>query len=192
MKNHEPKREHLLQAASEIVLQSGVNAMTLEAVAKQANVSKGGLLYHFPNKEALIEAMIKRLEQQFEGAIEAEIERELAEAKSPEQGRWLRAYVRASIAPTNEIDEWSGALMAALSANPTLLSVMRDAEERWQKLAENDGIDSSIATIVKLACDGCWLGGLFGLDAAFASEARLQALQRSLLQLIESATEKRE
>jgi len=190
MKNHDAKREQLLQAASEIVLQSGVNAMTLEAVAKQANVSKGGLLYHFPNKEALIEAMIKRLEQQFEDALEAEMQRELAEEKAPTQGRWLRAYVRVSTTSTNELDELSGALMAALSANPTLLAVMREADTRWQRLAENDGIDSNIATIIKLACDGCWLAGLFGLDAAFNSEARLQALQKSLLELIESAIEK--
>ena len=38
----------------------GVAKLTLEAVAKEAGVSKGGLLYHFSNKEALIEGMIVR------------------------------------------------------------------------------------------------------------------------------------
>ena len=190
MKNHDVKREQLLQAASEIVAQSGVNAMTLEAVAKQANVSKGGLLYHFPNKDSLIEAMTKRLVQQFEQAIDEEIEREINAGHTRVVGRWLRAYVRVSTTSTNELDELSSALMAALTANPTLLASMREADTRWQRLAENDGIPPEIATVVRLASDGCWLSGLFGLNAAFNSEARLQALQQSLLQLIESSIEK--
>ena len=47
-------REKLLQSASQVVVEKGVDALTLAAVAKQAGVSKGGLLYHFPNKNALI------------------------------------------------------------------------------------------------------------------------------------------
>ena len=34
----------------------GERSATLDTVAKRAGVSKGGLLYHFPNKEALIAA----------------------------------------------------------------------------------------------------------------------------------------
>jgi Transcriptional regulator len=35
--------------------------MTLEAVAARANVSKGGLLYHFPSKDALVLGMVSRI-----------------------------------------------------------------------------------------------------------------------------------
>ena len=52
-------RQKILAAASQIVQCKGVAKLTLEAVAKEAGVSKGGLLYHFSNK-ALIEGMIVR------------------------------------------------------------------------------------------------------------------------------------
>jgi AcrR family transcriptional regulator len=50
------------------VVEEGVSGMTLEAVAREAGVSKGGLLYHFPSKEALIGGMIGRLIDRFEAA----------------------------------------------------------------------------------------------------------------------------
>ena len=39
----------------------GVPGLTLEAAARGAGVSKGGLLYHFASKEALLAALLARL-----------------------------------------------------------------------------------------------------------------------------------
>ncbi|MEN9308893.1 MAG: hypothetical protein RL173_2825, partial [Fibrobacterota bacterium] len=47
-------RDHILQATATLVLAEGPSALTLEAAAKASGISKGGLLYHFPSKEALI------------------------------------------------------------------------------------------------------------------------------------------
>ena len=44
-------RDTILSAAANLVLRKGASRMTLEAVAREAGVSKGGLLYHFPSKE---------------------------------------------------------------------------------------------------------------------------------------------
>ena len=51
-------RERILAAAVQVALREGVSAMTLEAVAREAGVSKGGLLYHFASKDELIAAML--------------------------------------------------------------------------------------------------------------------------------------
>lgn len=37
----------------------GIAALSLNAVAREAGVSKGGLLHHFPNKQALIFALVR-------------------------------------------------------------------------------------------------------------------------------------
>jgi len=55
--------EIILTAAERVVLRDGVTCLTLEAVACEANLSKGGVLYHFATKEALIQAMLERLIQ---------------------------------------------------------------------------------------------------------------------------------
>src|SRR5687768_15624169 len=49
-----PARERILEAAERVVGDVGAARMTLEGVAQAAGVSKGGLLYHFPTKEALL------------------------------------------------------------------------------------------------------------------------------------------
>ncbi|WP_371362004.1 hypothetical protein SRRS_32680 [Sporomusa rhizae] len=46
-------KEQILRAAAEIINVEGVFSLTLEAVAKKAGISKGGLLYHFPTKDDL-------------------------------------------------------------------------------------------------------------------------------------------
>jgi AcrR family transcriptional regulator len=56
-------RDAVLDAFEELLIDVGERAATLDAVAKRAGVSKGGLLYHFPNKEALIAATLERLDR---------------------------------------------------------------------------------------------------------------------------------
>ncbi|MBE4717517.1 TetR/AcrR family transcriptional regulator [Pseudarthrobacter sp. AB1] len=56
-------RDAVLDAFEELLIDVGERAATLDAVAKRAGVSKGGLLYHFPNKEALIAAVLERMDR---------------------------------------------------------------------------------------------------------------------------------
>jgi AcrR family transcriptional regulator len=69
-----PARERLLDAAERVVAESGAKHLTLDAVAKSAGVSKGGLLYHFPSKEALLQGMLVRHFQD----VDAEVAKRLA------------------------------------------------------------------------------------------------------------------
>lgn len=55
-------RDAVLDAFESLLIDVGERAATLDAVARKAGVSKGGLLYHFPNKEALIAVLLDRLE----------------------------------------------------------------------------------------------------------------------------------
>ncbi|MEV7604956.1 helix-turn-helix domain-containing protein [Paenarthrobacter sp. NPDC089322] len=55
-------KDSVLDAFEALLIEVGERAATLDAVAKRAGVSKGGLLYHFPNKEALISALLERLD----------------------------------------------------------------------------------------------------------------------------------
>lgn len=46
-------RTRILRALRDLIADGGTEAVTLDAVAAAAGVSKGGLLYHFPSKAAL-------------------------------------------------------------------------------------------------------------------------------------------
>src|SRR5215510_8019003 len=66
------RRQQLLDAAATLVLKRGTTALTLEAVAESAHVSKGGLLYYFDSKNSLLEALADYLAEQ----LQIEVERE--------------------------------------------------------------------------------------------------------------------
>jgi len=152
-------RERLLNAADEVVARDGVQSLTLEAVAREAGVSKGGLLYHFPSKSELILAIVERLASR----CEAEHGRALAnDDRSP--GAFTRAYVSARARPIDPQEEpIHTAVLAAAGTNPQYLDPFRKRIEAWQARLESDGIDPATASIVRLAIDGLCLGTLLGV-----------------------------
>ena len=87
----DPVRLHkqLLESAATIAGRDGIASLSLNAVAREAGVSKGGLLHHFPNKQALIFALFARLLAIMEEAIA-----ELMAADNVSYGRFTRAYLR--------------------------------------------------------------------------------------------------
>ena len=64
-------REGLLDAADRVIAKGGVTSLTIDAVAREAGVSKGGVLYSFGTKDALIEAMLERAGASYEGLVAA-------------------------------------------------------------------------------------------------------------------------
>jgi AcrR family transcriptional regulator len=55
-------RDKVLDAFERLLIEHGERETTLDAVARAAGVSKGGLIYHFNSREALIEGLLGRLE----------------------------------------------------------------------------------------------------------------------------------
>jgi hypothetical protein len=66
-------------------------------------------------------------------------------------------------------DRLGAALIAAAAAQPDLLVPLQEAADRWQDRLEHDGLDPTVATVLRLACDGLWLCDLFGLAAPAAA-----------------------
>jgi AcrR family transcriptional regulator len=156
-------KRRILDAAEQVVLRDGVGHLTLEAAAAEAGLSKGGVLYHFPTRHALVAAMVTRIIEQFEDDIAAY----LPEPGSPgadRPGVYARAYVRATMEPFAPGQERLGAaLLAAAAAEPALLIPLQEAADGWQARLVDDGLDPALATVIRLACDGLWLCDLFGL-----------------------------
>ena len=179
-KNSSSTRDAVLWAANRVVVEDGVSGMTLEAVAREAGVSKGGLLYHFPSKEALIGGMIGRLIEGFGDALGRELGRE----KGGGGGRWSRAYARASFTEDRWYLQVGTGLLAAVAEDPALLDPLRKGYEDAQRWAERDGIDPAVATLVRLAADGLFFAELLGFAPPEGE------LRRQVLEALVSLTEK--
>jgi AcrR family transcriptional regulator len=158
-------REAIVLAAVRVILRDGVLALTLEAVAREARLSKGGLLYHFPNKDALIAGMIEHFLQ----AQDAELARR-QQQQTPSHRSWLRAYLEASFADpigqglsASDMRRLNVALLAAVAINPRLLAPVQAWMQRWMEQLHAEQADPVDGLVCWLAADGMWLWDLFGL-----------------------------
>ncbi|GAB1541462.1 TetR/AcrR family transcriptional regulator [Scytonema sp. NUACC21] len=171
-------RDAILQAASQIVLTSGTDKLTLEAVAREAGVSKGGLLYHFPNKEALIAGMISQIINDLNAKLSLEFNQD---RDSDTSKRLLRAYIRANFPCDRQLVKIGAGLLAAIAVNPNLLQPVRADFDQIQQKIEESGADPVVATIIRLAVDGLWMADMFGLAAP--DESSRQKVMEALLAL---------
>jgi AcrR family transcriptional regulator len=149
-----PARERILDAVAAILVREGGDAVTISAVAREARVSKGGLFYHFPSKESLIEGLVDRFVSSFE--------RLLASA-GPERGAATRAYLRSAMSPGDGAADGAIALLGAVSVNPAGLDVLRERYRQWSDRLSNDGVPDWLADLVRFSVDGLWLAEFLDL-----------------------------
>ena len=146
--------DRLIDAAERVVIEVGAGHLTLEAVARAAGVSKGGLLYHFPSKEALLQGMIDRHLRD----IDARVAGLGGDSRSPAE--LVRRRVRALLELDPQRRAIGAALIAACAVNPALMSSLRGRfREFADELAQFPG-GFEKAAIVLLAVDGLLLGEL--------------------------------
>ncbi len=146
-------REAILDAFERILIDRGAAEATVEAVAEAAGVSKGGLLYHFPSKDALFDAFGERVLARIDDAI--------ADAPA-EPGAVVRWYLDPAPVSTAERDLWQTILAALHGAETTLAGVIARAFERYaEPLAV---LPAPLRVQVRLLGDGLFLHALVGLD----------------------------
>jgi len=181
-----PIRERVLDAAERISLRHGPGGRTIEAVAREAGVSKGGVLYHFPSKAAIIEAMIDRWVRQCEDAQAQAVARD-----GQRRGAFTRAYVHVRTRSGYPKDplRYTGVL-AAVRNDPQQLRALRAKVAEWQRQLEADGIDPVTATIVRLAIDGLCLNRL--LDLPLPDPAMCAAIIDRLVEMTREGAERPE
>src|SRR3954449_7269633 len=105
------RRAELLDGATQGIPRDGATALTLDAVAAEAGVSKGGVLYHFATKRALIDGLISRWLDDFAAQLEDE--------------GFAAAYGRACDLATADAESEVG-LLAGMLEEPEVLAVARE------------------------------------------------------------------
>ncbi|WP_371371884.1 TetR/AcrR family transcriptional regulator [Sporomusa aerivorans] len=173
-------KQKILRAAAQIINSAGVMALTLEAVAKEARISKGGLLYHFPSKDALMKGMNDYLLQRFVAEVE-----DAAKQDPVEEGKWTRAYTSVTFRQLDDEIDINVAFLAAAATNPDLLRAMAKQMQALQAHIENDHIDPIISTVIRLAVDGMYFNQLYGADL---QEDACEKVLNHLISLTKEAT----
>ncbi|WP_203072423.1 TetR/AcrR family transcriptional regulator [Falsiroseomonas ponticola] len=175
-------RTRILDAAEAIVQARGVPALTLEAAARDAGVSKGGLLYHFASKEALLAGMLGRLAE----AISRDFDLVVA-AQPAVRGRVARALLAWAFEEMAcEHQERAAAVfLAAFHHDRALLDPVRAVFERIRAAMAGDGLAPGVGIAIMTATDGLFMSRVFGLYSLEPED--LRALRGALEAMVETA-----
>lgn len=141
-------RDRVLDSFVAIVCEEGERPATLDAVAARAGVSKGGLLYHFGSKAALVEGLCERLSDL--SAIDVEHMREAEDGAA-------RYFVRNCLYVGSELDL---VLLAASRLQQAGYEeagrTLDDTENAWLEALVDALHDVPTAQAVKLLGDGLY------------------------------------
>lgn len=155
----EETKTRILAAALVVLDRGGVRALTLDHVAKEAKLSKGGLTHHFKSKQDLALGLIDNVLAEMAAKLEVLLSQEPANAP----GRFTRAYVRANLESIQcgEVESLRG-LVEMLLAAPELVALRRQELLKIHERLNDDGIDKILAQTIAAASDGCWTNVIFG------------------------------
>ncbi|WP_161811271.1 TetR/AcrR family transcriptional regulator [Steroidobacter agaridevorans] len=162
------RRQQLLDAAAALVLKRGTAALTLDAVAEAAHVSKGGLLYYFDSKNSLLEALADYLAEQ----LQIEVEREAAGGSLAKA--YLQVVSRMGQLPKDQ--QVFKALTIICTAQPELAGRVRARLH----LSPSDNLSGETPLEelhLRLVADGMWLADLFSCYE-ISPEQRAALLQK--------------
>lgn len=146
MKTPTDSRDRVLGAASAIVARQGAGNLTIDAVAAESGLSKGGVLYHFPNKHALLGGMLSRLMEEFETKS--------ADLKARTGVSELIAHLQALLERSAEERATSQALLANSAEDPSLLAPAKPFLNDMLLRIADESSDSQLALILWLAAEG--------------------------------------
>lgn len=147
----------LLDAAARALVERGPR-VSLDVVAQQAGVSKGGLLHHFPTREALMLALSAHVAGRWADAVERHLDPD-----DHEPGRLVRAYVRATLHDLADGSAFreEAAVMAALNTFPEVVADSETHSRHWREAFAADGLDPERTAVLTRAADGVALATLF-------------------------------
>jgi AcrR family transcriptional regulator len=192
-------RDLLLHSALQVVTRDGFGAMTLDAVAKAAGVSKGGLIHYFPNKDALITGMLDFYGEHLQGEIERRVAvdplvscrhvRAMLQVAFP----WLEPTGLDMNAGQSDVIRMFLAMITAAGVNRELLAPLRDRARTMMTRMLSMDADAEWQLITWMAVDGLILWQFLGLlppsdPLQEQLIRRLYAMTKSPPQLLEAAS----
>ena len=146
------QRDQILNAAIRVVERTGVTGVTFDAVAAEAGITRGGLMYHFRSREALLEAINLHLAHQWEAGLERHAGKRADEATPDER---MSAFIRNSTTMASRAELL---FLLEFARDPALVVPWDEIGRRWAAPPPDDPDDEAALArfMVRLAADGLW------------------------------------
>ncbi|GAA2990568.1 AcrR family transcriptional regulator [Microbacterium terrae] len=174
-------REKVLDAFEAILIDDGERAATMDATARAAGVSKGGLLYHFGSKDALEEGVLERLR-----TLVAD---DLAEMAASPEGP-IAYFLRTSVMQNDPLDR---AILStsrlAQAGRAGAGEALRGVREQWADALRPHAKDETALDLVMLVSDGLYFNNALS-GGSIPGPVPQGAAMDALIALVERAAKK--
>lgn len=167
----------VLAAARAIAAREGVSHISFDAIAREAGLSKGGVLYNFPTKRDLMAALLEEMLAEHD-ALDASFPQDAPD-------RTLRRHLDSLTALDKTGSDLSMAILAVAAAEPDLLDPLRHALAADLARIEAEMTDADLGRLIFFALQGLRFHSLLALPDG-GHEARNQ-LTRRIQEMIENA-----
>ncbi|MFM2280507.1 MAG: hypothetical protein RLZZ444_2738 [Pseudomonadota bacterium] len=174
--------DSLLDAAERIALRDGAAALSIDAVAREAGISKSRVLYDYKSKSGLLGAILDRRLRMEENRLQEAVEAE-REASNPELAGRI-ALARQAPAQTDR--DIALMLSAALPCQGPLQAKIRNFFARQVAAVSAPARNPSLAIVAFLALHG--MTSVEYLDIFHWSESERTALLTAIQTLSEAAS----
>ncbi|HEX3982384.1 MAG TPA: TetR/AcrR family transcriptional regulator [Acidisoma sp.] len=159
-------RDAAIAAALAIVTREGATRLTIDAIARESGISKGGILHHFRTKEAVLKAL---LEHQIESG-NAVTQSFLAGMPPHHPERHLAAQIAAYRSAVAHPKSATFAIATAMAESPELLAELRERGAKRIEIVKAEAQDPTIALVRWSAAMGLSLAEILGLSPVTEEE----------------------
>ena len=172
------KKQVLIAAAVKIVEEHGLEALTYESLAQASGLSKSGLIYHLPSRDALLSDMVCAMIAQWEADL-------IEAAGAPAEQLTQRERFIASLTVFSKNATRADLILTlALLDAPHIQRMWNGLLSQWTP--SQDSIDSDpLSYLGVVIADGLWVHDHVNVPAL--SDARRHALVRAALELLSGA-----
>ncbi|MEA9985856.1 MULTISPECIES: TetR/AcrR family transcriptional regulator [Subtercola] len=173
-------RDRVLDAFENILITQGERTATLDAVAAEAGVSKGGLLYHFGSKDALVEGLIDRL-----GALVVD---DLTNIRTAPAGV-VDYFLRSSVNTESPLDRAIiAATRLAQGSQPKAQEALKSMQRAWFDVVNEAVGDEAVARTIMLVSDGLYYNSALLPTALSETSNRALANMDELVAMVSRLT----
>ncbi|MFT9408563.1 TetR/AcrR family transcriptional regulator [Acetobacter fabarum] len=155
----ERTRSIALQAALGIITSEGATKLTMDAIARESGISKGGVLHHFKNKESVLKALLARQIENGDLIFSQCLQRASSESKNPA----LTAQIMTLHEAANHPNSTAFALAGAMADAPELLEEVRSVEAQRVEQMTAVSLNKNETLLRWAAAKGLALSAMLGL-----------------------------
>jgi len=172
-------RERLLEIAEVVVRNDGAAALTIDALAKVAGISNGGVQYSFSSKDDLIRALVERWTHQFDERLGA------IDDLSP--STLVRKYIEVMRTSQAAMNAKMAGVMIAYIQNPQHLEETRDWYRSMFERLGGGTSEAQAARVALLAVEGLFFLCIAGIDQDGEWSAFMDDVESVFARLLEKA-----